>query len=243
MEGFGQMSGVHMPDWAIRRAMGRRWTAHPFAVLVPAQTALVVIDLQVGFMHERGGYMACAAARGVVPGVNRLAQALRGAGGLVAWVQNTHDESCLSSWTVQQRMNTPEASARRNAAMAPGAPGHALWPELDIRPEDAVVAKRRYSAFVPGTCDLAPLLRGRGIDTVLITGTLTNVCCDTSARDAMMLDFRTIMVSDGCAGMSEEEHDAALAAFYATFGDVMDTAFVLARLAQDPPARTPQAAA
>ncbi len=229
---FGAMAGVQMPDWAITRAMGRRGTAHPFADLEPARTALVVVDLQVGFMHERGGYMACPAAREVVPAVNRLAGALRGAGGLVAWVQNTHDESCLRDWTVQQRMNLPTANARRNAAMAPGAPGHALWPELDVQADDAVVLKRRYSAFVPGTCDLAPLLRGRGIDTVLITGTLTNVCCDSSARDAMMLDFRTIMVSDGCAGMSMEEHDAALAAFYATFGDVMDSAMVVARLAQ-----------
>ena len=108
--------------------------------------------------------------------------------------------------------------------------GHALWPTLEVRPEDAVVAKRRYSAFMPGTCDLAPMLRARGIDTVLITGTLTNVCCDSSARDAMMLDFRTVMVSDGCAAPSEEEHDGALAAFYATFGDVQDSAMVIAAL-------------
>lgn len=232
MDSFGPMAGVRMPGWAIFRPIGRRGTAHPFADLMPQRTALVVIDLQVGFMHERGGYMACPAARDVVPNVNGLARALRDAGGLVAWVQNTHDESCLRDWTVQQRMNTPEANARRNAAMAPGADGHALWPDLDVRPEDAVVLKRRYSAFIPGTCDLAPLLRSRGIDTVLIAGTLTNVCCDSSARDAMMLDFRTVMLSDACAGLSAEEHDAALAAFYATFGDVMDTAFVVSRLAQ-----------
>lgn len=232
MDSFGEMAGVSMPDWAIARATGRRGTAHPFKDLDASRTALVVVDLQVGFMHERGGYMACAAAIDVVPQVNRLAQALRSAGGLVAWIQNTHDESCLATWTVQQRMNTPAANARRNAAMSVGAPGHALWPDLDVQAEDAVVLKRRYSAFIPGTCDLAPMLRARGIDTVLITGTLTNVCCESSARDAMMLDFRTVMVSDGCASTSQGEHDASLAAFYATFGDVMDTAFILAQLAQ-----------
>ena len=219
-----------MPDWAIQRAMGRRGTAHPFADLDPARTALAVIDLQVGYMHERGGYLACAAAREAVPAVNALAGALRGAGGVVAWVQNTHDESCLRDWTVQQGMNTPEANAIRNAAMSPGSAGHALWPGLDVWADDLVLPKRRYSAFMPGACDLAPLLRSRGIDTVLIAGTLTNVCCDSSARNAMMLDFRTVMVSDACATTSAEEHDAALAAFYATFGDVMDTAFALARL-------------
>lgn len=230
MDGFGEMAGVAMPEWALRRAVGRRGTAHPFADLDPRRTALAVIDLQVGFLHERGGYMACAAAVAAVPVVNRLAAALRGAGGVVAWVQNTHDESCLRDWTVQQRMNTPMANARRNAAMSEGAPGHALWPDLDVRAGDVVSLKRRYSAFMPGTCDLAPVLRSRGVDTVLIAGTLTNVCCDSSARDAMMLDFRTVMVSDACAATSAEEHDAALAAFYATFGDVMDAAFITSRL-------------
>ena len=230
MDQFGNMAGVRMPAWAIDRAVGRRGTAYPFASITPQATALVVIDLQVGFMHPRGGYMACAAARDAVPNVNALAAALRDAGGLVAWVQNTHDESCLQDWMVQQRMNTPESNARRNAALTQGSRGHALWPDLDVRPVDEVVQKRRYSAFMPGASDLGPMLRSRGIDTVLITGTLTNVCCDTSARDAMMLDFRTVMVSDGCAATSAEEHDAALAAFYATFGDVMDTDFILARL-------------
>jgi ureidoacrylate peracid hydrolase len=66
-------------------------------------------------------------------------------------------------------------------------------------------------------------LRARGFDTVLITGTVTNVCCESSARDAMMLNFRTIMVSDGNAAMTEHEHEASLTAFYNVFGDVMDT--------------------
>lgn len=226
------MAGVTMPDWAVARATGRRGTAHPFATLTPQTTALVVIDLQVGFMHPRGGYMACQAAIDVVPAVNRLAGALRDAGGLVAWVQNTHDENCLRTWTVQQRMNTPEANARRNAAMSAGSEGHALWPDLAVKPQDLVVLKRRYSAFIPGTCELDPLLRARGIDTVLIAGTLTNVCCESSARDAMMLDYRTVMVSDACATTSMEEHNASLAAFYATFGDVMDTEFLIGRLAR-----------
>ena len=219
------MNGVQLAPWAVERAMGRRGTAHPFANLHGPATALVVIDLQRGFMHPDGGYMASQAACDVVPTVNAMAASLRAAGGLVAWVQNTHDESCLRTWTVQQAMNTPESNARRNAAMTPGAPGHALWPALDVQGADAVVPKRRYSAFIPGTCDLEPMLRARGIDTVLIAGTLTNVCCDSSARDAMMLDFRTVMLSDACAAPTAEEHDAALSAFYATFGDVMDVAY------------------
>ena len=227
MEEFGPIKGVHMPDWAIARATGRRGTAHPFADLDGPRTALVVIDMQWAYMDLAGGYVACAAAKEAVPAVNRLAAGLRTAGGLVCWVQNTHDASCEREWTVQQRMNTQASSAGRNAALTEGALGHRLWPELDVQPGDATVLKRRYSAFTHGTSDLLGLLRGRGIDTVLIAGTLTNVCCDSSARDAMQHDFRTTMVSDGCAATTREEHDGALASFYATFGDVMDTDMVL----------------
>ena len=73
-------------------------------------------------------------------------------------------------------------------------------------------------------------MRVRGFDTVLITGTVTNVCCESSARDANMTNFRTIMVSDGIAANSQEEHDASLAAFYNIFGDVMDTDMIIAEL-------------
>ena len=86
-----------------------------------------------------------------------------------------------------------------------------------------MVDKQRFSAFLPESSNLAPLLRERGIDTVLITGTVTNVCCESSARDAMMMNFKTIMVTDGNAAANDDEHNATLVAFYLTFGDIMPT--------------------
>ena len=77
----------------------------------------------------------------------------------------------------------------------------------DVQPEDEIVKKYRYSGFLPGTSDLADRLRARGFDTVLITGTVTNVCCESSARDANMMNFRTIMVSDGNAALTQAEHN------------------------------------
>ena len=65
---------------------------------------------------------------------------------------------------------------------------------------------------------------------MLIVGTVTNVCCESSARDAMMLNFKTVMVSDGNSARSDAEHTATLAAFYAVFGDVMDTDMTIACL-------------
>jgi ureidoacrylate peracid hydrolase len=83
---------------------------------------------------------------------------------------------------------------------------------------------------VQGSSDLPQRLRAQGYDTVLIVGTVTNVCCESSARDAMMLNFKTIMVSDANAARTDAEHNATLGSFYAIFGDVMDTDFLIERL-------------
>jgi ureidoacrylate peracid hydrolase len=117
----------------------------------------------------------------------------------------------------------PEQIAKRIDNMRIGSVGHELHPDLVVGPEDETVLKERFSAFIQGSSDLPARLRQQGYDTVLITGTVTNVCCESSARDAMMLDFKTIMVSDGNAALTDAEHNATLASIYSTFGDVMDT--------------------
>jgi nicotinamidase-related amidase len=225
------MNGVTLPAPILDRIAARRVSAHPFAALDPARTALVVIDMQNAFMDPAVGHAVCPAARDIVAPINRLAAALRSAGGGVFWVQNTFDEQSAQDWSVMQEMATPEARRRRAEAMTEGTPGHALWPGLDVRAEDERVRKYRYSAFLPGASALPERLRARGIDTVLITGTVTNVCCESSARDAMMGNFRVVMVSDANAAMTRAEHDAALIALYSFFTDLMDTDMVIAALA------------
>ena len=73
-------------------------------------------------------------------------------------------------------------------------------------------------------------MRSLDIDTVLIAGTKTNVCCEATARDAMMLDFKAVMVSDCCAALSDDEHRSALENIIQQFGDVMTSEEVLERL-------------
>jgi len=99
-----------------------------------------------------------------------------------------------------------------------------------VRPDDLIVEKNRFSAFIQGSSNLAEVLRERGLDTLLVTGTVTNVCCESTARDAMMLNFRTIMVTDGNAAVTDEDHNASLIAFYLTFGDIMSADMLIARL-------------
>jgi ureidoacrylate peracid hydrolase len=151
-------------------------------------------------------------------------------GGKVFWIQNTTNEASLTEWSNWFAMSRPELVQERIACFQVGAPGHALYPALEVRPEDEIVLKYRFSAFVQGSSDLPQRLTAGGFAYVLIVGTVTNVCCESSARDAMMLNFKTVMVSDGNSAHSDGEHTATLAAFYAVFGDVMDTDMVIACL-------------
>jgi ureidoacrylate peracid hydrolase len=221
------MHKINIPPSVVGRVVERCGTEHPHADLDPARTALVVIDLQNGFMMEGVAHALCKAAVDIVPNVNRLATAVRQTGGKVFWIQNTHDEACMTSWSHMRAMVKPEKRDHRVRSMSEGTPGHQLWADLDVQPEDVRLQKRRFSAFIQGASDLEARLRAGGYDTVLITGTVTNVCCESTARDAMMLNFRTIMVSDGNAAANDEEHNASLIAFYLTFGDVMDTDLVI----------------
>ena len=225
-----KLNGATIADDIVQRVTRIRGREHCFAELDPARTALVVIDLQNAFMDDQVGHAVVPAARDIVPAVNRLAEVVRQTGGAVFWVKMAHDEQCLDDWSIAFEMLTPSRREKRIAALSEGTRGHELWPQLDVRPEDEIVKKYRYSGFLPGTSDLAARLRARGLDTLLITGTVTNVCCESSARDASMLNFRTIMVSDGNAANSQAEHDASLTAFYNTFGDVMDTDMIIAAL-------------
>lgn len=233
------MHNFEMPEALVARKIARHGSAHPFAGFDPKRAALVVIDMQNAFLMEGVGHAVCPKARDIVPNVNRLAAALRAAGGTVVWIKNTHDESCLESWSMMHNASSPEAREKRIAAMSEGTLGHELWAALEPVPEDLVVKKYRYSAFLQGSSDLPQILAERGIETVLISGTMTSVCCDSSARDAMMLNFRTLMVSDACATASDEEHAAALGLFYLTFGDVLSTDELVAELRAQRPAEAP----
>jgi ureidoacrylate peracid hydrolase len=213
------MHEMSIPAELVERVTARAGRPHPFDVIEPAKTAFVVVDMQNYFMKP-GFQGEVPMARRIVPNVNRLAAAVRELGGHVVWVKNATNDT-RESWSVfHDWLQTPERRDRRYATMDTGHEGHALWSELDVRPEDAQIVKTRFSAFIHGSSELAAYLRGRGIDTLLIGGTATNICCESSARDAMMLNFKVVMVHDVLATYTDEEHNATLRTFYSIFGDV-----------------------
>jgi ureidoacrylate peracid hydrolase len=213
------------------RLQTRLGKLHPFDAIDPRKTALVVVDMQNYFVKQ-GHQSEIPAAREIVPNINRLAAELRRRGGHVVWVRNGTNDTRESWSNYHDYLQSPERAERRLRDMEIGADGYEYWHLNDIRPEDAQITKKRYSAFIQDSSNIEEHLRDRGIDTLLITGTATNVCCESTARDAMMLNFKVVMVADGLATHTDEEHNATLSSFYGQFGDVQTTDEVFASLAR-----------
>jgi nicotinamidase-related amidase len=211
----------HIDEAEYARHESRRGRRHAFESLDPARTALVVIDMVPFFVEN-------PYCRGIVPNVQRLATCLRDAGGLVAWVR---PRGGLPASLADELLGPAVAAAYAT-------PHGELWHELDVHDEDLVVEKSAPSAFFPGRSPLPDLLLEEGIDTVLITGTVTNVCCESSARDAATLGHRVVMVADANAAPTDELHNATLRTVYRSFGDVRTTDEVVALLSRACPPAT-----
>ena len=216
------MHNVTIRQEIIDRVLARRGRYHIFDSFAPNKTALVVIDMQPTFV-ALDSPAEVPASRGIVENINILADALREKGTTVIWV--THANSRVSGgsdWNgFFDRFVAEEVRDRTIESLAPGSPDTRVWDDLRVDPDDLHLFKNRYSALIPGSSSLERVLRGRGIKNVLIAGTKTNVCCEATGRDAMMLDFDTVMVSDCLAALSDEEHQASLETFVQQFGDVL----------------------
>jgi len=207
----------HIEEREYRRQEERRGRRHAFERLDPARTALVVIDMVRFFVAEM------EYGRGIVPNIDRLATSLRAAGGTVAWVLPETGEPSARD----QEFYGPTVAESYSRAGGEGTLRERLWEELRVEDGDLLVEKSAPSAFFPGRSPLPGLLSERGIDTVLITGTVTNVCCESSARDASTLGYRVVLVADANAGVRDQDHNATLHTVYRTFGDVRPTAEVI----------------
>ncbi|MYQ79900.1 MULTISPECIES: isochorismatase family cysteine hydrolase [unclassified Streptomyces] len=220
-----------MHEWQIEpreyaRQEARRGRRHAYTSLDPARTALIVIDM-VPFFVEANPYV-----RGIVQNIGRIAESLRTAGGLVAWVLPAN-EAPLGR--VSGEFYGPVVSQTFAATGGEGLPRTRVWHAFDEQPDDLVVEKSAYSAFFPGRCLLPELLAERGTDTVVITGALTNVCCESSARDAATAGLRVLMVADANAARRDQDHNATLHTIYRSFGDVRSTNEVLDLIGRSTP--------
>ena len=201
-------SGI--PEKIVSKVVARRGRLHAFENIDSGRTALVVIDLDTATV---GANEEC---QRLVPRVNALAGEVRSAGGRVAWVTSRmpvmpkHFAAILGAELATKYVNDGQ----------PNGAGTTLWHALGVTQGDLFATKSGASAFFPGKCNLKPQLDPLGIDTLLIAGAVTNICCESSARDAVELEYKVIMVSDLLSGHAHGLHEATLATFYRIFGDV-----------------------
>ena len=215
------------------RIAERRGARHIFERIDPARTAHLVVDMQNGFI-EQGAPVEVPAARGIVDNINRISRAVREAGGVNVFLQYT-TKDLDDGWSIMAQRLGPTAAAHREG-FTRGEHYWQLWPELDVADADLRIEKKRFSAFTGDASTLHQELQARGIDSVLVTGTLTNCCCETNARDAMQLNYNVIMVTDANAALSDAEHQATLFTLGFIFADLRTTEEVVALLPATQPA-------
>jgi len=217
------MHEVSLTADLLAQIQAQRGKLHPFERLDMCRTAHVVVDLQNGFM-ESGAPVEVPVAREIVPNVNSILAAVRRRGGRNVFLRMTVDSDSRSSWSNWfAHMHTPQGGAAVAEAFARNAHYWQLWPRLDVVGSDHIIEKTRFGAFVPGASGLHELLQSHGIDTLIITGTLSNCCCESTARDAMQMNYKVIFVSDATAALTDAAHGATLENMAMLFADVMTT--------------------
>ncbi len=207
------------------RQLARRGRRHAYERIDAEKTALVVVDM-IPFFVDENPY-----CRAIVPNIDKLAGTLRNAGGHVAWVLPAQ---CAEPGVWATEFFGPKVADAFNSSGGTGELRDRLWPGFVIHDSDLLVEKSAASAFCPGRCALPAQLEARGVDTVLICGTVTNVCCESSARDAATLGFRVVMVADANATVFDDWHNATLRSIYRSFGDVRPTEELIEMMADAP---------
>ncbi|MCK4367542.1 MAG: cysteine hydrolase [Thermoplasmata archaeon] len=178
-------------------------------------SALLVIDMQKFFLGSSVASLVDPVAA-ILPNVKRLIDRYREKGRPVIYTRHVHnpdgsDLGILGEWWDDHcKEGTEEAEI--HDSIAP-------------RPDDKVICKNRYSAF-HGT-DLADVLRSREVEEVVISGVMTNICCESTARDAFFRDIWVRFVADATASVTEEMHVATLLNLAYAFAEVCLTEDVL----------------
>jgi nicotinamidase-related amidase len=211
---------VKIPDYVIKRIMAKRGKLEVFDRFEAAKTAFLVIDMQNFYVAE------VDTAISIVPNINRIATACREKGVPVIWVIMTvaDEVGAPSQWRLYHEYFFTDAKGKNHLTqLSEGPKGPELYPDLDVKDGEQIVHKKRFSPFIIGSSDLHDRLQEKGIENLIVAGTATNMCSESTARDAMMLDYKVVMVEDANPARYDDDHLAGLTSFYQSFGDVRST--------------------
>ena len=181
----------------------------------PRWSALLVVDVQNDFVSSKGSAAQrgedVKAAQAMVPKLIRLIEEARRVGLTVVYIRTTHSEwTDTPSWIYRKSQQSALDTCRE------GTWGTEFYQGISPLPSERVVIKHRYSAFI--NTDLNTVLKAKGIESVLVTGVATNVCVETTARDAYMYDYYVTMVEDGAAAYDPKLHESTLENIRRHFG-------------------------
>jgi ureidoacrylate peracid hydrolase len=157
--------------------------------LTPGRVALLVIDVQREYFDTSRPFFV-PEAQTVLQRINQAIDAAKKAAAHVVYIRHEHRKSGVDVGRM--------ADFGGEDVFGEGSPFAALESRMTVIEGSPIITKRRYSAF-EGT-ELDQFLRGNGIDTVVISGFMTQFCCVSSARSAHDRDYRTVVLSDGIAG-------------------------------------------
>ena len=187
------------------------------AIVHPEHTALVVVDIQNDFCHPQGYYgrhTDVSLVEAMLPRLRAFLEQSRKTAVRVAFTQQLYDQEHISGPLVDRwaRLGVTERY------LSPGTWGAALCDFLSPRPQEAVFPKYRYSTF--HTPDFETWLTRHDIRTLVVTGVTTNVCVESTARDAFMRDYYVVLPEDCVAAYTERAHQTALDNVRQFFGRV-----------------------
>jgi nicotinamidase-related amidase len=197
-----------------------------------AATALVVVDMQNDFVRE-GAPLEVADARGTIASHRRLLQRFRDLNGVVVFTRFIAGPGRTLIWNWSSVLAPPTCCCWPGFMRAYGdvegpRDAAAVIDELEPQPAELQIDKYNYGAF--HRTSLLDDLAARGVDTVVVTGTVTQICVDETARGAFREGLKAIMVSDAVSSFDPALHQATLANFAMKFGWVMTTEEILAAL-------------
>jgi ureidoacrylate peracid hydrolase len=189
-------------------------------------TALIVVDMQNIWVHPRGArYLPMS--EDIVPKIQELLRFCRSRQVPVIYLHTTKRKD-LADAGIFADIKPQTHDAADEWSNFEGSPGAELYEPVKPAAGDILVKKFRYSGFY-GT-QLENLLHALGRDTIAIAGVATNVCCDSTARDGAMRDFKVLFLSDCNASFSQQEQEATLNNFDKHFGVVMDSQTLMAKM-------------
>jgi nicotinamidase-related amidase len=192
-------------------------------------TALIVVDMQNDFVRQ-GAPLEVPDARGTIGGHRRLLKCFRDLKGVVVFTRFIAGPGRTLIWNWSSVLAPPTCCCwpgfmRTYGDVEGPRDGAAVIDELEPRPAELQIDKYNYGAF--HRTSLLDDLTARGVDTVVVTGTVTQICVDETARGAFREGLKAIMVSDAVSSFDPALHRATLANFAMKFGWVMTTDEIL----------------